>query len=124
MALQMDRIENQRIWVSSTKARPTLCFLSQFVIGLQKSNMESSSFASRKSIYEARDRLIMNNSLAKIVNKEVAKQSKTKKPKLEEEKQVAVWKPSFQREDFMEEIHQLETLHKTMAASVIQQNQS
>ncbi|XWS31872.1 hypothetical protein CRYUN_Cryun23aG0112900 [Craigia yunnanensis] len=64
-------------------------------------------YALIKSIREARDRLIMNNSSAEIVNKEVAEQSKTKKPKLEEEKQVLVWKPSFQREDFIEEADQL-----------------
>ena len=64
-------------------------------------------YALIKSIREARDRLIMNNSSAEIVNKEVAEQSKTKKPKLEEVKQIVVWKPSFQREDFMEEADQL-----------------
>ena len=64
-------------------------------------------YALIKSIREARDRLIMNNSSVEIVSKEAAEQSKTKKRKLEEEKQVVVWKPSFQREDFMEETDQL-----------------
>ncbi|XWS76697.1 hypothetical protein CRYUN_Cryun01aG0200000 [Craigia yunnanensis] len=64
-------------------------------------------YALIKSIREARDRLIMNNSSAEIVSKEAAEQSKTDKRKLEEEKQVVVWKPSFQREDFMEETDQL-----------------
>ena len=51
------------------------------------------------SIREVSDRSIMNSSSVEIVNKEVAEQSKTKRPKFEKEKPVVVWKPSFQRED-------------------------
>ncbi|XWS46515.1 hypothetical protein CRYUN_Cryun14cG0073600 [Craigia yunnanensis] len=58
-------------------------------------------YALIKSIREARDRLIMNKEAADH-------QSKTKKQKLEEDqKQVVVWKPSFEREDFMEEADQV-----------------
>ncbi|XVF80735.1 hypothetical protein PTKIN_Ptkin15bG0098900 [Pterospermum kingtungense] len=69
-------------------------------------------YALIKSIREARDHLIMNNisSSAEVHNKEAADHlmSKTKKQKLEDqEKKVLVWKPSFQRGDFMEEADQL-----------------
>ncbi|XP_022759655.1 uncharacterized protein LOC111306018 [Durio zibethinus] len=73
----------------------------------EEENMEK-FYALVKSIREARDHLIMNNSSAEIANNEAAgRQSITKKRKLEEEKQVVVWQPSFQREDFMEEADQL-----------------
>ncbi|KAK8639616.1 hypothetical protein V6N13_137989 [Hibiscus sabdariffa] len=49
-------------------------------------------YAIVNTIREARDRFIINNN---------------KKRKLEEGKHiVSVWKPSFQREDFMQEAHQ------------------
>ncbi|XVF32952.1 hypothetical protein REPUB_Repub17cG0127200 [Reevesia pubescens] len=57
-------------------------------------------YALIKSIREARDRLIMTNREA------ADQQSKMKKRKLEveeENKQVVVWKPSFQIEDFLGE---------------------
>ncbi|EOX95381.1 hypothetical protein QUC31_005008 [Theobroma cacao] len=60
----------------------------------EKETMEK-FYALVKSIREARDRLMINNS--------EAAETRSKKRKLEEVKQVVVWKPSFQHEDFMEE---------------------
>ncbi|XVE73500.1 hypothetical protein DITRI_Ditri11bG0123000 [Diplodiscus trichospermus] len=73
-------------------------------------------YALIKSIREARERLIINNS-TELVNKEYAEQSETKKRKLEEEKKVAVWKPSFQREDFMEETDKLKKPPASLAGT-------
>ncbi|XVF22027.1 hypothetical protein REPUB_Repub12eG0139000 [Reevesia pubescens] len=64
-------------------------------------------YALIKSIREARDGLIMNKTSAQVVNKEVADHQSERKRKLEEEKQVGVRKPSFQREDFLEDSEQL-----------------
>lgn len=63
-------------------------------------------FALIKNIREARFRLMNGSDVMEAV------ENKKKKKKVEgENKQVEVWKPSFEREDFMEdEAHQLKTV--------------
>lgn len=62
-------------------------------------------FALIKNIREARFRLMNGSDVMEGV------ESKRKKKKVEEEnKQVEVWKPSFEREDFMEDEAQLKTV--------------
>ncbi|KAG2697767.1 hypothetical protein I3760_07G120800 [Carya illinoinensis] len=58
-------------------------------------------FALIENIREARDRLVLNGSNAFISGTE-KKKNQIIKVKAADHKQVAVWKPSFQREDFME----------------------
>ncbi|CAK7348490.1 unnamed protein product [Dovyalis caffra] len=61
-------------------------------------------FALIKSIREARDRMMNGSDPALKLEKDTT----NRKRKLEgEQKQVTVWKPSFQREDFMEETEKL-----------------
>lgn len=52
-----------------------------------------------KSIREARDRLMQDSEVLK------ESENKRKKKVVKEENQKHVWKPSFQLEDFMEDIH-------------------
>ncbi|KAB1202651.1 hypothetical protein CJ030_MR8G020271 [Morella rubra] len=54
-------------------------------------------FALVKNIREARDRLLNGSNALNGTG------CKRKGKKVEEEKQIPVWKPSFRREDFMEE---------------------
>lgn len=71
-------------------------------------------FALIKGIREARDRLM--NVSDPALKPEI--DGKNKKRKLEEEmKQVTVWKPLFQREDFMAETEKLKDLIPAAAVS-------
>jgi len=77
-------------------------------------------FALIKGIREARDRLM--NVSDPALKLEI--DTKNNKRKLEEEtKKFTVWKPSFQREDFMEETEMIRTLPAAVASALVDSSQ-
>jgi rubrerythrin len=77
-------------------------------------------FALIKGIREARDRLM--NVSDPALKLEI--DTKNNKRKLEEEtKQFTAWKPSFQREDFMEEIEMIRNPPAAVASALVDSSQ-